>query len=79
MFSYHKSLYEFCDLELNETKAFVAKLYDSEIINYHYADILLKSLKFMQETKTRHRVKRHFWISLISMFLGALTCRLIAG
>lgn len=79
MFSYHKSLYEFCDLELNEAKEYVTKLYDSKTINYHYADILLKSLKFMQETRTRHRIKRHFWITLISMFLGALTCRLIAG
>lgn len=42
MFSYHKSLYEFYDLELNEAKEYVTKLYDSKTINYHYADILRK-------------------------------------
>jgi hypothetical protein len=72
-------MYEFSDLELNEARDFVLELHNSKTINFHYAEILLKALNFLQKTRTRHQDKRRICITFVSMFLGMLTYRLIAG
>lgn len=79
MFRYHKLMHEFSDLELNEAREFVIELLNSKTINFHYAELLLNALSFLQKSRARHQVKRRFWISLVSMFLGMLAYRLIAG
>ena len=79
MFRYHKLMHKFSDLELNEAREFVIELLNSKTINFHYAELLLNALSFLQKARARHQVKRRFWISFVSMFLGMLAYRLIAG